>query len=260
MSGTRATGPAAPASAPWLADPYTEALRRGRGPLFLRCGDGQVLPLDVERWCAAPDTADLSVLRRCRGSVLDIGCGPGRLVASLAARGHRVLGIDVSDAAVARTLGLGGTALLRSVFEPLPGEGRWETALLVDGNLGIGGDPGALLARIAEVLAPGGLLIAETSSLDVDERMEVRIEDGEGAPGAVFPWARLGAPALHRYAGGRDWRPVAQWTAGGRPFVALRRTRTSRTAYQRAEPANSAADRSSQRVRNTSAGSPVADV
>ncbi|MFF2361928.1 class I SAM-dependent methyltransferase [Streptomyces sp. NPDC058122] len=160
----------------WAADPYAEALGAGRGPLFLRRTDGWLLPLEVERWCARADAVDLQVLAYCEGSVLDVGCGPGRLVAELTARGRPSLGIDVSEAAVARTVRLGGRALHRSVFEPLPGEGRWGTALLVDGNIGIGGDPAALLRRTAELLAPGGLLIAETvTGADIDERVDVRI-------------------------------------------------------------------------------------
>ncbi|MFD4257143.1 class I SAM-dependent methyltransferase [Streptomyces sp. NPDC058534] len=153
--------------APWAAsDPYAAALRAGRGPLFLRRSDGWLLPLEVERWCAGADTVDLEVLDRCEGAVLDVGCGPGRLVAELAARGSTVLGIDVSEAAVAHTVRSGGQSLRRSVFEPLPGEGRWDTVLLMDGNVGIGGDPRALLARVAALLAPGGLLIAETARVD----------------------------------------------------------------------------------------------
>ena len=42
----------------------------------------------------------------------------------------------------------GVTGPARDVFDPLPGEGRWETALLADGNIGIGGDPVALLRRL----------------------------------------------------------------------------------------------------------------
>ena len=145
---------AADAGHAWSADPYADALRAGRGPLFLRRADGWLLPLDVERWCAEADAADLEVLRCCEGPVLDVGCGPGRLVAALGALGHRALGIDVSEAAVAHTAGRGGQALLRSVFDPLPGTGRWGTALLMDGNLGIGGDPPALLDRMAQLLAP----------------------------------------------------------------------------------------------------------
>ncbi|GHC86265.1 class I SAM-dependent methyltransferase [Streptomyces flavofungini] len=215
-----------PDAAPsWCAGPYADALRTGRGPLFLRRPDGWLLPLDVERWCAAPDPADLSALRRCAGPVLDIGCGPGRLVAALAALGRRTLGIDVSEAAVRHTLELGGTALRRSVFETLPGEGRWGTALLMDGNIGIGGDPAALLARVAELLAPRGLLIAETAPVDIDERVRVHLDDGRGRadPDEVFPWARIGTPALLGYARAAGWQVADQWSADGRSFVALRR-------------------------------------
>lgn len=208
----------------WQADPYTDALRTGRGPLFLRRRDGWLLPLEVERWCEGPDFADRTVLGRCHGPVLDIGCGPGRLVVALEARGRRVLGIDVSPEAVARTVRAGGTALLRSVFEPVPEEGRWETALLIDGNVGIGGDPAALMRRAAEVTAPGAVLIAETSAEDedADERLEVTVVNGRGERGAPFPWARLGARALREHAAGAGWTAARQWTTAGRSFVELR--------------------------------------
>ncbi|MFG2404880.1 class I SAM-dependent methyltransferase [Streptomyces brevispora] len=244
----------------WSADPYADALRNGHGPLFLRRTDGWLLPLDVERWCAGADAADLSALHRCEGPVLDIGCGPGRLVAALAARGHRALGIDVSEAAVARTQRLGGSALHRSVFEPLPGEGRWGTVLLVDGNIGIGGDPRRLLHRTASVLAPGGLLIAETAPQDIDERVRVQLDDGRAvgarpAPAAPFPWARLGTPALLRHARPLGWLTADQWESDGRPFVALRRGRSVLTAGQGADGTNSAPVISSQFPRNTSGDS-----
>ncbi|MEW2066846.1 class I SAM-dependent methyltransferase [Streptomyces sp. NPDC007346] len=251
-------------AAPWGTDPYANALRNGRGPLFLRRSDGWLLPLEVERWCSDPGAADLSALHRCEGPVLDIGCGPGRLVAELIGLGHRALGIDVSEAAVARTRRIGGSALLRSVFDPLPGEGRWGTLLLVDGNIGIGGDPAALLGRAADLLGTGGLLIAETSPLDIDERVQVRLDDGRGAPAREcapdpadrpFPWARIGTPALLRYADACGWRPADQWSADGRAFVSLRRPRhpvrerSARTSSQSAERADNPPVISSQLER-----------
>ncbi|BDM71480.1 methyltransferase type 11 [Streptomyces nigrescens] len=237
-----ATVPAAPPHPPaWGADAYAEALRRGRGPLYLRRTDGWLLPLDVARWCAPADAADLAALRRCEGSVLDIGCGPGRLVAALTAPGRRVLGIDVSPAAVARTAAAGGAALCRSVFDSLPEEGSWGTALLLDGNIGIGGDPRALLARTAALVHRTGLLLVETAPEDVDERARVGVAGDPYADhhtAVTFPWARVGTSALLRYADAAGWTPVERWTAtepgqspsAARRFVALRRCRSLPTA------------------------------
>ncbi|QUW92555.1 MULTISPECIES: class I SAM-dependent methyltransferase [unclassified Streptomyces] len=262
MTGAARLAPGRPAVArAWEAsDPYAAALRSGRGPLFLRRTDGWLLPLDVERWCARADAVDLEVLDRCEGAVLDVGCGPGRLVAELASRGRTVLGIDVSEAAVDRTVRTGGHSLRRSVFEPLPGEGRWDTVLLMDGNVGIGGDPRALLARVAALLAPGGLLIAETAPVEVDERAHVQVvdvTDGRAASGAPFPWARIGTRALLRRAGAAGWLGAGQWTSGERRFVALRSS--GRPASSSAEPPNSTAVISSQRARKPSADNAATD-
>ncbi|WP_398684053.1 methyltransferase domain-containing protein [Streptomyces akebiae] len=219
---------------PWTDDPYAQALRAGRGPLYLRSlgpltpGEAELLPLEVERWCAAPDAADTEVLGRCTGPVLDVGCGPGRLVAALAARGVTALGVDVSPAAVARTRRHGGAALRRSVFDRLPREGRWGTVLLMDGNVGIGGDPAALLTRLRDLLRPGGRLLAEAADEDVDQRLTVRVEDAHGRHGRPFPWARVGTTALLRAADSTGWILTGRWSVGRRSFLELHRPTSER--------------------------------
>ena len=213
-------------SRPWSDDPFAEAMRTGSGPLWLRRDDGRRHPLEVERWCASPDPADWTLLSRClrRGQpTLDIGCGPGRLIAALQSCGLPALGVDVTRTAVLRARGMGGSALCRSVFDRLPGEGRWGTALLADGNLGIGGAPVALLRRTAELLSPDGQLLVEVDSGDLDERITVAVEDGAGRSGAAFPWARLGARATVRYAATAGFNLADAWTCRGRHFLALRR-------------------------------------
>ncbi|MCJ1678323.1 methyltransferase domain-containing protein [Streptomyces sp. APSN-46.1] len=207
----------------WNSGAYAGAIHARRGDLSLRGADGWRLPLDVSRWCARADAADRAVLRRCRGRVLDIGCGAGRMVEALSRRGYSALGIDVCPSAVRTTVGRGGVALRRSVFDPLPDEGGWGTALLIDGNIGIGGDPRRLLRRIRDLVQGRGLLLVETAAGDVDERRRVRIHQGQRPVSATFAWAAVGTAALDRHAQASGWHAVERWSAAeGRHFVALR--------------------------------------
>lgn len=83
----------------------------------------------------------------------------------------RVLGIDVVPEAVALTRERGASALVRDVFAPVPGEGWWDTALLANGNIGIGGDPVTLLRRVHALLLPGGRAVVEVARPGVGMRM-----------------------------------------------------------------------------------------
>ncbi|MFF4894839.1 methyltransferase domain-containing protein [Streptomyces sp. NPDC001068] len=158
------------------------------------------------------------------GRVLDIGCGAGRLVEAVILRGHKALGIDVCPTAVVATVCRGGAARSGSVFDPLPEEGRWDTALLIDGNIGIGGDARLLLRRVRELVHDQGLLIVETSPAEVDERRRVRIHIGQRPASPVFPWAVVGTHALIRHARLSGWTAAERWTttSAERHFVALR--------------------------------------
>jgi glycosyltransferase A (GT-A) superfamily protein (DUF2064 family)/SAM-dependent methyltransferase len=181
-------------------------------------GGGVAFQLDVAKYHGAADTVDAALLSRCTGPTLDIGCGPGRLAAELAQRGIPALGVDVAPIAVLLARAAGATVLRRSVFERLPGEGRWPHALLIDGNIGIGGDPGALLRRIKDVLLPlGGELLVEVDAKEIDERLTLRVA-GHGAP---IAWARLGIAALQAAALPLGYRLAAHWIADGRHFAAL---------------------------------------
>jgi SAM-dependent methyltransferase len=204
--------------------PYERALSTS-GPLALQTVDGGTIALDVARWLAPVDAADESVLARCVGPTLDVGCGPGRFVASLAERGVAALGVDIAETAVAITRRKGMPALLRSVFARVPGEGRWPTVLLMDGNVGIGGDPARLLARIRALLMPGGRLIVETHpDADTDELLDVRFSQHGTAVGPRFGWALVGLEALRRYAASTGYCESEVWTVDGRTFLDLSRT------------------------------------
>ncbi|PWK88121.1 methyltransferase family protein [Lentzea atacamensis] len=152
--------------------------------------------LSVARWQADADEGDEILLDACTGPTLDVGCGPGRLVAALLARNVRALGIDVSPVAIRRTTERGGVAIRRDVFDLLPGEGRWHHLLLADGNIGIGGNPAALLRRARQLLRPSGTVVVEVeqpgSGLTIGQ---ARVRTG-GTLGKWFPWAWSDAESL----------------------------------------------------------------
>jgi SAM-dependent methyltransferase len=198
---------------------YEEAMGDQSAALVLRTADGRTLPLQMSRWCGPPDAADEELLGRCRGPVLDVGCGPGRLTVALTERGIPSLGVDISREAVARVRQAGAPALHRSVFDPLPGQGRWATVLLADGNIGIGGMPVRLLRRCAQLLAPGGRLLIEAEPGNVDEQMTAWLEHPDGRQGPLFPWARMGAVPLLRAAADAGLHVLGQWRHGDRAFV-----------------------------------------
>ena len=178
---------------------------------------------DLERWCGEVDAVDLLLLSRAEGPVLDVGCGPGRLVAELARPGRSALGVDVASAAVHLTTAAGGAAIRRSVFDPLPGEGRWGAVLLADGNVGIGGDPVVLLRRGRRLAQPGGRVLVEleapgTGCATVRTRLERK---GEVTP--WFDWAHVAVDAVAGPAALAGLRVQDIWHAGGRWFASLTR-------------------------------------
>ncbi|MGI8521780.1 MAG: class I SAM-dependent DNA methyltransferase [Nocardioides sp.] len=185
--------------------------------------DGQALDLPVHRWQARPDASDLAVLAHCAGATIDVGCGPGRMGSHLAEQGGTVLCVDIVPEAVEQAQARGVSALHRDVFSPLPGEGRWETALLADGNIGIGGDPEALLARVRELLGPGGRAVIDVApdGYGVQTR-EVRLRNGSGVT-HPFQWTVVGADAVSELARRTGFALIATHRHHSRWFVVLQR-------------------------------------
>ncbi|NQU38232.1 MAG: DUF2064 domain-containing protein [Actinobacteria bacterium] len=199
---------------------YDSALRFGE-TLHMAVADGRRVELNVHRWRSQPDHADHSLMQRCQGATLDIGCGPGRLTVELTRRGLPSLGVDVTKTAVEMARQAGADAVCGSVFDPLPNEGQWDTVLLADGNLGISGDPQKLLARIRELLKPGGRLLIEPTAHEADEVIPVQLANGSAARSAVFYWAHLGPQAARRRALEAGFHHTESWTADGRHFLSF---------------------------------------
>jgi SAM-dependent methyltransferase len=187
----------------------------------LRDERGCARRLPVEAWLGPAGAVDERVLSRARGPVLDVGCGPGRHVHALARRGVLAVGVDVSPAALALARRRGALALEASIFDRLPGAGQWRTALLLDGNIGIGGRPDSLLRRLVGLLAGGGVVLVELDAPGVGMTCgRMRLEDGP-ATSEWFPWAHVGASAIAAPARAAGLRVADRWRDGERWFAAL---------------------------------------
>jgi SAM-dependent methyltransferase len=210
------------------SEPYARALRgTDTKPLLLHKVDSQststsTKEMDVARWNSGADDTDLRLLTSVRGPVLDVGCGPARMVRAALDLGLQALGIDVSPAAVEVARRSGVQVLERSVFDTLPLEGQWQTVLLVDGNIGIGGDVNALLRRCRQLISPAGEVVVEVDvHPERDRTYTGRLVDAEGGRSASFPWAEIGVNPLVARAETLGLELRQAWTAGERSFCRL---------------------------------------
>lgn len=229
-----AQAPAAVADGTSPAALYDDALMaaaRGQDPSLVASCGGVAFTLPLRRWVDPAAAADVDALDRlCTvlppgAAVLDLGCGPGRHSAALLGRGARPLGVDTSPASVALTRRRGAPALRANALGPLPdpshdGADGWLAVLLLDGNIGIGGDPLMLLCRVRDLLRPGGLVLLELDGDGVTDRAVLRLHDGRRSS-ADLPWARLGDSELAGHARLAGMRVLHRWSSGRRRFALL---------------------------------------
>lgn len=191
------------------------------GPL-LRFDDGASLPFPVGRYLAAADPLDRRLLDGVRGPVLDVGCGPGRHLRELTARGVYALGVDLSSVAVELACSGGARAVVADIFGEVPRAGGWRTALLLDGNIGIGGDPVRLLTRLRSLLVGDGVVLVEldppgSSAPAAKARIELADQSSDW-----FEWARVTACQALSVATDAGMTIDWEWSCAGRWFAQLR--------------------------------------
>lgn len=162
---------------------------------WIRDDRGEVSTLPVHQWLGgrgADEPFDTAVVAMCEGPTIELGCGPGRLIAALVRRGIPALGVDQSETAIRLARRRGAPVLRGDVFGSLPAKGTWQTVLLADGTVGLGGDPQRILITAAQLLGRGGRCLAEVDPAVTGVRVRrVRLEC-ENTIGQWFPWAAVG--------------------------------------------------------------------
>ena len=132
----------------------------------------------------------------CRGRVLDIGVGAGRIAVELQSRGFAVTGLDTSRGAieVSRRRGLRDT-VLNTVDEFSRASVRYDTFLLLGNNLGLIEGPErapAFLAALARLANPGARIIAQgTDPYGTTDPVHVGYHEANRARGRLGGQLRL---------------------------------------------------------------------
>jgi SAM-dependent methyltransferase len=171
--------------------------------------------------------AERAVLDAAGGVVLDIGCGPARHARFLQERGRHAIGLDSSAGALraATILGLHHTLHADVVCDPLPA--GIDTALLLDGNLGLAGTVDAaarLLARLAGAFGPNGrLVVGGRTGRRRGVRSWLLRSEYRGEHGPWSRWLQLDLPSVARLAEVAGWRFELVIQEGRSYWTVLRR-------------------------------------
>ena len=199
----------------------------------LRLQDGTVVPLPLHRYLGRADRIDEKLLKGVRGPVLDVGSDrePSPrlgLKGRIRARRRPLAG---SRSACHRP---GGEGIVASIFDELPGDGQWTSALLLDGNIGIGGAPERLLTRIAALLCDHGELLVELDSPTAPTSSTIARIETDRSVSSWFPWARVSVRDLDFVARSGGFEVGERWCDTRRWFARLRRAEVSRSLAGRA--------------------------
>jgi len=142
----------------------------GRGqPFYLERDDGYVDEQRMEVYFAEFENfehPEKQALQHVKGRVLDIGVGAGRIALYLQAKGHEVVGIDLSDKAIEVSKRRGVKEVLKmSACDLKFPDASFDTAIAFCNNFGLCGTMTGverMLGDLHRIVKPGGLFLASS--------------------------------------------------------------------------------------------------
>jgi SAM-dependent methyltransferase len=175
-------------------------LRGQEGPsLLLESDDGTLREADLQPadFFSQPDAWpawERQAIAHVTGAVLDLGAGAGRHSLHVQERGHQVTAVDASPGCVdvCRSRGIRDVRLMD--LHDLPADERWDTVLLMGGNLGVAGNwepTRRLLTSLATNTRPHGCLIGDSVDPTIDEPEALTYEERNRAAGSHRGHVRL---------------------------------------------------------------------
>lgn len=173
--------------------------------------DGEDYQQRLEAWlegAADPHGEVRFVERYAPRSVLDAGCGTGRVAIELASRGYEVVGVDASASMLATARRLRPSVEWVAVDLADLELGRAFDVVVMAGNVPLYTAPGttaALVAGCARHLAPGGFLVA---GFQLDQGYDLATYDAEAAAVGLQRAERYATWDLDPFEAGGDYAVV----------------------------------------------------
>lgn len=179
-----------------VADYYTDGLVEQ--PQYRR-DDGDTSPAHCAWYFAEPaewGAFDREGMARCRGTVLDVGCGVGRSLLWLSEQGHEAIGLDESRPAVWVARDRGARAFVGEMEQLPVAADAADTALFVGTHIGAVETESRfqeLLAALDRTLRSGGRIVADLidPTLTEDEALRAYLADRWQAEGVATRRFRL---------------------------------------------------------------------
>ena len=197
-------------------------------PFYVCIGDEEH-QLDLGFYLTAqPDSLEEDLLAFGTGKFLDIGCGVGRIIRFLTAQGYDVVGIDIDSKLVNLCREFTGQPIHLLSWEQMDVLGCFDTLLLCNRSLGIGGDIDGvkrLLKKFAVSAKPGGRLIFDSYEIKhktgVLERMLQYKYCGKYSD--PFPWIYISSDIAIQLLEQAGWRIEKVIREGDRYGVVARK-------------------------------------
>jgi SAM-dependent methyltransferase len=178
---------------------------------FFVCNGQEEHQLDLGFYLAPKaDTLEEALLAHAVGHCLDIGCGAGRILRYLRAKSYAVKGIDIDPQLIQLCRELGDSPVHQTSWETMGELGRFDTFMLLNRSIGIGGNLAGvkrLLARCAASASLGGVLLFDSYEISalpgvLEQTLRYKYRGQYSDP---FPWIYFGSEIAERLLGETGW-------------------------------------------------------
>jgi SAM-dependent methyltransferase len=158
-----------------MSDPWSEIMKDAvagkEGRYYIEREDGRIETLDVSDYIKTIlDWDDLERLgiQHAKGTVLDIGCGAGRVGLYLKERGLHTVGIDLAPGAIEACKSRGLETYQMSAGDLDFPDATFDTVIMYGNNFGILGDDGSIikmLKTLHRITTDDGIIIAQSADI-----------------------------------------------------------------------------------------------